>query len=246
VGVHHPTLVWPPGTTFEVPPKTARKGPSIRNPRATSGAPLSIGELAKRLTYRTVTWREGTRGNQSSRFAAVRIHTAHRHTIVLPSGQRSGCCASGLPRSRRRTELDAAVVTSAPADLGHRGVLSAPAELGAGLGRRSQRERAGARRGGRGRQAGTGAVAEVGELTPGDRRSAEVAALAPVFDAAVEVGELAPGVSVSALFDGAAVALFDGSGSRSRHSLGRAGWSRSGSPGGRSNCTPRSPRRARR
>jgi SRSO17 transposase len=86
VGVRHPTLIWPPGTTFEIPPKIAKKGPSIRNPRATSGKPLSIGELAKRLTYRAVTWREGTRGNQSSRFAAVRIHTAHRHTIGTAPG----------------------------------------------------------------------------------------------------------------------------------------------------------------
>jgi SRSO17 transposase len=80
VGVHHPTRVWPPGTQFAVPPKTARKGPAHRNAQATSGTPLSIGELAKTLTYRTVTWREGTRGKQSSRFAAVRVCTSHKHT----------------------------------------------------------------------------------------------------------------------------------------------------------------------
>lgn len=80
VGVHHPTKVWGPGTKFVVPPKTARKGPARRNAHATNGTALSIGELAKTLTYRSVTWREGTRGKQSSRFAAVRVRTAHKHT----------------------------------------------------------------------------------------------------------------------------------------------------------------------
>lgn len=86
VGVRHTTMVWRPGTTFEIPPKTSTKGPARRHPRATSGTPISIGELAKELTYRTVTWREGTRGKQSSRFAAVRIQTAHRHTSGAAPG----------------------------------------------------------------------------------------------------------------------------------------------------------------
>jgi SRSO17 transposase len=80
VGVHHPTMVWRPGTRFVVPPKTSHKGPARRNLHAVQGEPVSIGELAKELTYRTVTWREGTRGKQSSRFAAVRVNTAHKHT----------------------------------------------------------------------------------------------------------------------------------------------------------------------
>jgi SRSO17 transposase len=80
VGVHHPTMVWRPGTQFSVPPKTSHKGPARRNPHAIAGAPVSIGALAKELSYRTVTWREGTRGKQSSRFAAVRVNTAHKHT----------------------------------------------------------------------------------------------------------------------------------------------------------------------
>lgn len=86
VGVHHPTLVWRPGATFAVPAKTSPKGPPRRNAQATSGIPVSIGELAKELTYRTVTWREGTRGKQSSRFAAARVRTAHRHTIGAAPG----------------------------------------------------------------------------------------------------------------------------------------------------------------
>jgi len=80
VGVHHPTRVWRPGTEFSVPPKTARKGPPRRNAHAAEGTAVAIGELAKELTYRTVTWREGTRGKQSSRFAAARVRTSHKHT----------------------------------------------------------------------------------------------------------------------------------------------------------------------
>jgi SRSO17 transposase len=84
VGVHHPTLVWRPGTEFAVPPKTARKGPSNTLPRAIDAKPVTIGDIAKELSYRTVTWREGTRGKQSSRFAVARIRTAHRHQWRAP------------------------------------------------------------------------------------------------------------------------------------------------------------------
>lgn len=87
VGVHHPTKVWPPGTHFAVPVKTAETGrPRSRLRPTTADTPTSIGELSKHLTYRTVTWREGTRGKQSSRFAAVRIHTAHRHAAGAGPG----------------------------------------------------------------------------------------------------------------------------------------------------------------
>jgi SRSO17 transposase len=73
-------MVWRPGTRFTVPRKTSHKGPARRNLHAVQSEPVSIGELAKELTYRTVTWREGTRGKQSSLFAAVRVNTAHQHT----------------------------------------------------------------------------------------------------------------------------------------------------------------------
>jgi len=79
VGVHHPTVVWPPGTKFEVPP-SPRRGHPHTVPRAVSGEAISIGELGKQLRYRSVAWREGTRGTQSSRFAAARVRTAARHT----------------------------------------------------------------------------------------------------------------------------------------------------------------------
>ena len=86
VGVHHATKVWRPGTKFVVPTKTSVKGPPIRNAQAVDGAAVSIAELSVELKYRTVTWREGTRGKQSSRFAAARVHTAHRHTTGAAPG----------------------------------------------------------------------------------------------------------------------------------------------------------------
>jgi len=79
VGVHHPTVVWPPGTAFEVPPRP-RRGHPHTVPRAISGKAVSVGDLGKQLRYRSVAWREGTRGTQSSRFAAARVRTAARHT----------------------------------------------------------------------------------------------------------------------------------------------------------------------
>jgi len=42
--------------------------------------PLAIKVLAKDLEYRRVTWREGTKGMQSGRFAAVRVRPAPEHT----------------------------------------------------------------------------------------------------------------------------------------------------------------------
>jgi len=48
--------------------------------------PLAISELASELTFRRVTWRDGSRGWQSSRFAAVRVRTAHHHHKSWPPG----------------------------------------------------------------------------------------------------------------------------------------------------------------
>jgi len=48
--------------------------------------PLSVAELAKTLSYRKVTWREGSRGWQSSQFAAVRIRCAFAVSNGCPPG----------------------------------------------------------------------------------------------------------------------------------------------------------------
>jgi SRSO17 transposase len=49
--------------------------------------PLSIRDLAVTLPYRAVNWREGSKGKQSSRFAAVRVRIARRHNNGAPPGE---------------------------------------------------------------------------------------------------------------------------------------------------------------
>jgi SRSO17 transposase len=72
--------VWPPGTRFAVP----RRRNAIGRPRSTPHpttrtTPVPLAALAATLPHRRVTWREGSRGPQAARFAAVRVHLAHGH-----------------------------------------------------------------------------------------------------------------------------------------------------------------------
>jgi SRSO17 transposase len=73
-------VVWPPDTRFAVPARRRATGRPRSTPRPTAPtAPLTLAALAATLRHRRVTWREGSRGQQASRFAAVRVHLAHRH-----------------------------------------------------------------------------------------------------------------------------------------------------------------------
>lgn len=82
VGIRPATTVWAPGTA-PLPPK-AWSGRGIRPTRLRREAgnePVSVKALALSLpsqVYRTVTWREGSNIDLSSRFAAVRVRPAHR------------------------------------------------------------------------------------------------------------------------------------------------------------------------
>jgi SRSO17 transposase len=82
VGVQSSTSVWEPGV--EPLPPLPRK-PLGRPPRLLRRTPqhhpLSVKELALALpakSWKTVTWRQGTRHKLRSRFAAVRLRPAHR------------------------------------------------------------------------------------------------------------------------------------------------------------------------
>jgi SRSO17 transposase len=78
--VPHNLVVWPPGTRFALPLQRGTTGRPRSTPRpTTSTSPLSLAAVAATLRHRRVTWREGSRGQQASRFAAVRVHLAHRH-----------------------------------------------------------------------------------------------------------------------------------------------------------------------
>jgi SRSO17 transposase len=105
-------VAWPPGTTFTTPPPTFGRPPTIE--RASPGVhPRTLSALAASLSHRRVTWREGSRGTQTSRFAAVRIRTAQGHRqgagpgpevwllSEWPAGEPAPtkCYVSSLPRT---------------------------------------------------------------------------------------------------------------------------------------------------
>ena len=82
VGIRPATTVWAPGTA-PLPPK-AWSGRGIRPTRLRrepGNEPIAVKALACGLpgqAWRTVTWREGTNTELSSRFARVRVRCAHR------------------------------------------------------------------------------------------------------------------------------------------------------------------------
>jgi SRSO17 transposase len=78
--VPHNLAAWPPGTRFTVPARRGATGRPRSTPRPTrSTTPAPLSAIAATLPHRGVTWREGSRGRQASRFAAVRVSLAHRH-----------------------------------------------------------------------------------------------------------------------------------------------------------------------
>lgn len=92
VGVSRSIVVWPPGVC-PTPPPERRSGQRGRTrtkwtaPRC-GATPMTIEDLAKSLpagSYRKVTWL-GPNGPRSARFAAVRIRTAHRHSMGRAPG----------------------------------------------------------------------------------------------------------------------------------------------------------------
>jgi SRSO17 transposase len=84
LGVRSGTTVWAPGTGPLLPaPWSGRGRRPTRLRRDAANQPVTLKALALSLPaqdWRTVTWRAGTRGELSSRFAAVRVRPAHRDT----------------------------------------------------------------------------------------------------------------------------------------------------------------------
>ncbi len=90
VGVQGGHKVWPPGAQPQRPPPEPGKNGRPRTRYEAKGTePWAIEQLALELPkeqWHKVSWREGSKGEQSSRFAAVRVHTAERHVHgVAPS-----------------------------------------------------------------------------------------------------------------------------------------------------------------
>jgi SRSO17 transposase len=82
VGVKKETTAWPPGEAPRPPKRWKGRGrPPTHVRRTVTHTPQSLKQLAVALpptAWRTVTWREGTRGAMRSRFARLRVRPAHR------------------------------------------------------------------------------------------------------------------------------------------------------------------------
>jgi SRSO17 transposase len=83
-GIQGTTTLWLPGTgPLPAHPRNGRGRPPKRLRRDPEHQPLAAEALAAGLpagAWRTVTWREGTAGPLTSRFAAVRVRPAHGDT----------------------------------------------------------------------------------------------------------------------------------------------------------------------
>lgn len=109
VGVTGTAMVWPPGVCPKPPPK--RRPGQVGRPRAKwtppqGLQPISMTDLAASLPtnmFRKVTWRIGSRGPQSSRFAAIRIRTARRHTLGWAPGDKQWLLCEWPSRAERPT-----------------------------------------------------------------------------------------------------------------------------------------------
>lgn len=86
VGVKCETVVWPPDATPKVPTRKRASGRAPGRWHDAQHPPVSVEKLASSLSFRKVTWRQGSRDRQSSRFAAVRVRTAHRHQNAVAPG----------------------------------------------------------------------------------------------------------------------------------------------------------------
>src|SRR4051812_16580260 len=84
-GIPPQTSVWPPGTAPLPPLPWAGRGrrPKLMR-RDSEHQPVSVKTLARDLpaaSWQTVSWREGSTGALTSRFARVRVRAAHRDEL---------------------------------------------------------------------------------------------------------------------------------------------------------------------
>ena len=80
VGVQNTITVWVDSGNLELP-AAGRRGRPRRKPLGT-GTPLSVAQVSQRWpreTWQHVTWREGTKGPMTSRFAAARVLPSHSY-----------------------------------------------------------------------------------------------------------------------------------------------------------------------
>jgi SRSO17 transposase len=84
LGIRPGTSVWPPGQAPLPPAPWSGQGrPPTRLRRSPEHQPVSVKDLARSLprrAWRSVTWREGSQSELTSRFALQRVRPAHRDT----------------------------------------------------------------------------------------------------------------------------------------------------------------------
>jgi SRSO17 transposase len=90
VGVTEDLVVFPEQPTW-APPRPGTGGRPQTRPQLADGSPppVALGELARRVRLRKVTWREGTKEKLSARFAWLRVWPGH--------GWQRGACAGAEP-----------------------------------------------------------------------------------------------------------------------------------------------------
>jgi SRSO17 transposase len=86
VGIPGEPVVWGPDSDPQIPPRKAGKGRPQTRYFDIDHPPISVRQLSATLPFRKVSWRQGSRGWQSSRFAVARVRTAHKHTNSAPPG----------------------------------------------------------------------------------------------------------------------------------------------------------------
>jgi len=88
-GVPGKHLIWPPDADPKPPAPTQRRGRPRTRWCDGDRQPIPIAKLVEEIPrhrFKTVTWREGSRGKQSSKFLAYRVRPAEKHTKGKPPG----------------------------------------------------------------------------------------------------------------------------------------------------------------
>jgi SRSO17 transposase len=80
VAINGEPIIWSPRSNPAIPKRARKPGHPFTNYVDRRNPPLKVRDLCRTLTAHQVSWRQGSAGWQRSRFAAIRVRTAHGHT----------------------------------------------------------------------------------------------------------------------------------------------------------------------
>jgi SRSO17 transposase len=80
VAINGEPSMWGPRSSPAIPKRARKPGHPFTNYVDRGNPPLKVRDLCRTLTPHQVSWRQGSLGWQRSRFAAVRVRSAHGHT----------------------------------------------------------------------------------------------------------------------------------------------------------------------